>query len=94
MGQHPVNRRRVEQFAAVLHRQAQPLGRLDGEEGQVELRGAARRSSGVRLISGECSAGRGTFCRANMTWNSGERPDSRSGCNASTSRSKGMSWCA
>ncbi len=50
--------------------------------------------NGLSVRPSNAIAPRGAFCSANTTWNSGVRPRSRSGCNASTNHSKGASWCA
>ncbi len=57
---------------------------------------AAPLSTGCASIRspGTSIGGRGAFCKANITWNSGDTPSRRSGRSASTTFSKGRSWWA
>ena len=75
---------------------AQPLARLDQSRGSgrtspCRCRRRQGRSRQARQLAAPC---RGAFWRTNITWNSGARLRSRSGCSSSTSFSKGRSWCA
>ena len=65
-----------------------------GEEGQVELRGPARRSRGARVSSGERSAGAGHVLEGEHHLEQRRAAAIAVGCSAPTSCSNGRSWWA
>ena len=74
----------------------QPLAASPQGQRQVELRRAGSRRRARRAATGPAAPAppAARSAATNITWNSGERLRSRSGCSSSTSCSNGTSWCA